>query len=58
MNKLRVRFHYWHQYAWFYIWKWTMPYPSLHRRTIYYVNHARQGYLDAYRLLWPKEPSC
>ena len=37
------------QWVWFYLWKWTMPYPRVHRRTIRPVNHARQAYLDAVR---------
>ena len=53
VNKLRVRLRYWHQFAWFYIWKWSMPWPWLHRCTIRGVNEARFAYLESYRRHWP-----
>ena len=54
VRKCYVWLAYWHQFGWFYLWKWTIPIPWLHRRTIYHVNHARQAYVDAVRRYWPQ----
>lgn len=54
-KKLHVRIAYWQQYVWFYLWKWSMPWPWLHARTIRPVNEARQIYLEVHRAFWPKD---
>lgn len=52
LARLRVWIAYWRQVGWFYLWKWSMPLPRLHRRTIARVNRARQRYVDLHREQW------
>ncbi len=55
--KWYVRVAYWQQFCWFYAWRWSMPFPWLHRLTIRRVNNSRQEYLDLHRKYWPHTSS-